>query len=226
MIWWSLHNFRFPKTQGLLLLSRRRYPWDNKTRAKIFFPPSRLFVGVPLFHAQETFGKRLGDFAWPDRDEFDYVARVWPAEKEMKRQFLVLSLILRLNKGRQHWYKVSGYLLSLSRQLDPLVSMTLGACLTQPGFRRAKPEELFVIKQRIWRFLTPVRAGSMFEASTDSLGKLGQKSRFKQLVTFGKDSAAVFTKKPFKDRIVMVEQVLQDHTLKKTNWNERIVVLV
>ena len=157
----------------------------------------------------------MPDFAWPDRDEFAYVERTWPKDKEMKRQFTVLALILRRNNQRRHWYKVSGYLLSMSRKLDPLVSIVLGRCFTPTGFRRAKPEELFAIKQRIWRFLEPLRAGAMFEGSTDSLGQLGKKSRFKQVVKFEKDSAAVFTKKPFKDRIVMVEQVLQDQTLVK-----------
>ena len=155
----------------------------------------------------------MGDFAWPNRDEFGYVERVWPQAKEMKRQFAVLSLILRLNSHRQDWYKVSSYLLSISMKLDPFFSMILGRCLGP--FPRAKWNELFAIKQRIWRYLEPLRTGAMFEGSTDSLGKLGQKSRFKQVVKFKKDSAAVFTKNPFKDRIVMVEQVLQDQTCEK-----------
>ena len=131
----------------------------------------------------------------------------------MKRQFAVLSLILRLNSHRQDWYRVSSYLLSISMKLDPFFSMILGRCLGP--FPRAKWNELFAIKQRIWRCLEPLRTGAMFEGSTDSLGKLGQKSRFKQVVKFKKGSAAVFTKNPFKDRIVMVEQVLQDQTCEK-----------
>ena len=131
----------------------------------------------------------------------------------MKRQFAVLSLILRLNSHRQDWYRVSSYLLSISMKLDPFFSMILGRCLGP--FPRAKWNELFAIKQRIWRCLEPSRTGAMFEGSTDSLGKLGQKSRFKQVVKFKKGSAAVFTKNPFKDRIVMVEQVLQDQTCEK-----------
>ena len=153
-----------------------------------------------LLRLMNLYRPKMSFFKWPD---FGYVSRVWPADKEAWRQFLVFARILRDNPNKQRWYKTVGYMVSLLPRPDLVLSLCLGRAL-----QHLPPKVRFHLKQNILSYVWHPR---WFETKPSSLAIFQINGhRLQASSEFTKDAIAIFTKSPFKGKCVRVQAVAQE----------------